>query len=445
MNTQQVLLRAVRDSYRRIGKPASVLLALSGGADSVALLHLLSVLKKQEGFSLFCIHINHGLREASVQEEGFVQSLAHAYEVPLQIRRIEVIREGNLEEAARTARYQVFDETLFSSRANVLALAHHAGDQAETVLMHLMRGAGLDGVSGMAEFRPPYWRPLLLCSQSMLQNYLKELDIPFVLDESNLDTRFLRNDLRRNVFNQLEEKAPGAIFRIAQTAQVLHDENLLLKKLEEAWLSKFARLEPPFLYLLTKPFLNEETALQRRLLRRLTGVFEIGLDFKQTERLRMQLLQESPGSFNLPGNATAVLTPERLHILHDDVKLAKHFWPQPLMEPAGTGMGDGKREQVVDADKIQGAVMRQAGSDDTISPLGTNGTQTLRKYLSARKVDPPFRPYWPVFARGSQVLWVPGYGVSAAVAVTPNTTTRMRLVFQGTLPHEITQVGGEEP
>jgi len=444
MNTQEVLLQAIRDSYRRIGKPPAVLLALSGGADSVALLHLLMMLQQEESFTLSAVHINHGLREASTKEEEFVRTLAAASDMPLHIKRVSVSRTGNLEAAARTARYAAFVEVLKASQSNVLALAHHAGDQAETVMMHLMRGAGLDGLSGMEEYRAPYWRPLLLCSKALLLEYLDDEGISHVLDESNLDLRFLRNDLRHNVLTRLEGHAPGAIVRIAKTAQMLRDENRLLKSLEDSWLMEYARMDPPFVFLLTAPFMEEPEALQRRLLRRLAAVYEISLDFEQTERLRAQVLQNQPGPINLPGGLKGFLSRERLHILHDDVKLTKRFWPQPLMAPAGEGMGDGLRDQVVDADRIQGAEMRPARRGDVISPLGTSGSQTIWKYLSARKVDQPFRPFWPVYARGSRVLWVPGCGVSADAAVTADTASRIRLVFTGTLPHEITRVGGEE-
>ena len=183
--------------------------------------------------------------------------------------------------------------------------------------------------------------------------------------------------------------------------------------------------------------------MKRRLVRALCRPVCGELDYEQTEHLVAFVLESSASSLNLPRNVKAILSKERLHILPDDVKLTKLTWPQPLAAPVKEGMGDGLREQVVDEASIAGAVMRQVSPDDVISPLGVQGTQPIRKYLSAKGIDRPFRPFWPVYARGNQVLWVPGCGVSSNAAVTQNTVSKVKLVFSGILPHEINENGGK--
>ncbi|NLD03834.1 MAG: tRNA lysidine(34) synthetase TilS, partial [Clostridiales bacterium] len=143
------VLRELTLSYQKIGAPQSILLALSGGADSVALLHLLLELQKTNPFELTCVHINHGLRKASAGEERFVKALCYDLELSLLIQQVSVPKTGNLEDAARTQRYKAIQQVRTETGAQVIALAHHANDEAETVLMHLMRGAGLDGIAGM--------------------------------------------------------------------------------------------------------------------------------------------------------------------------------------------------------------------------------------------------------------------------------------------------------
>lgn len=445
MSIKPPLLKAVADSYHRIGKPRSVLLALSGGADSMALLHLLLDLREIHGFELFCVHVNHGLREAAMEEEAYVRTHTADLGIPLQVIRIQVPRDGNLENAARMVRYQACEQARQTAQAAVIALAHHANDQAETLLMHLMRGAGPEGIAGMEEYRMPYWRPLLMQNQKLLLDFLHEQGISYVLDESNLDTRFLRNDLRHKVLTHLEDRAPGLVDRMARAAMLLQDENAFLRQQEDRWLWQNAKLEIPFVFLLREALLQEHPAMQRRLLRRLCQACAISLDYEQTEALRGMLVKTPGSTMNLPGGCSAFLSTQRLHILCDDVKLTKRFWSPPRMESADEGMGDGMRRQVVDAERIQGAVMRQVQPGDVIVPLGMQGSQAIRKYFSARKLDVPFRPYWPVFARGNQVLWVPGCGVSATAAVSQGTKNRVMLVFDGILPHEIPKIGGKEP
>ncbi|HHT08069.1 MAG: tRNA lysidine(34) synthetase TilS [Clostridiales bacterium] len=437
------VLRELTLSYQKIGAPQSILLALSGGADSVALLHLLSELQKTNPFELICVHINHGLREASAGEEQFVKSLCEKAGIRLFTKRVSVPKTGNLEEAARTARYKAIHHVQTETGAQVIALAHHANDQAETVLMHLMRGAGLDGIAGMSEFRPPYWRPLLRVPQKDLLAYLNQRQFKWVEDESNQDTRLLRNNLRHGLLSLLEEQSPGVVLRLAQTADILKAEQNLLHHLQNAWLNQYAKMQLPFNFLLINPWMHQELAMKRRLVRALCRPVCGELDYAQTERLVAFVMESSASSLNLPRNAKAILSKERLHILPDDVKLTKLTWQQPLAAPAKEGMGDCLREQVVDEASIASAVMRQVSPDDVISPLGMQGTQPIRKYLIAKGIDRPFRPFWPVYALGNQVLWVPGCGVSSTAAVTQNTVSKVKLVFSGILPHEINENGGK--
>lgn len=437
------LLRELTRSYQKIGAPQSILLALSGGADSVALLHLLLALQRTIAFELTCVHINHGLREASVGEEQFVKSLCEKAGIKLFTKRVSIPKTGNLEEAARIARYQAIRQVLTETGAQVIALAHHANDQAETVLMHLIRGAGVDGISGMSAFRSPYWRPLLRVPQKELLTYLNHHQFNWVEDESNQDTRLLRNNLRHGLLALLEEQSPGVVLRMAQTADILKAEQDLLLHLQKTWMKQHAKMQLPFNFMQKKPWMEQELAMKRRLVRALCRPVCGELDYAQTERLVAFVMEPSASSLNLPKNAKAILSKERLHILPDDVKLTKLTWPQPLVVPAKEEMGDGLHEQVVDEASIKGAVMRQVALDDVISPLGMKGTQAIRKYLSAKGIDHPFRPFWPVYARGNQVLWVPGCGVSSTAAVTQDTISKVKLVFSGNLPHEINENGGK--
>lgn len=426
----------VKSSYERIGKPKSVLLAFSGGADSSSLLYALLKLRDEEGLIVTCAHINHQIRSASFQEEGQVRKHLQSLGVALLIKRVTVSREGNLEANAREARYQALYGAMKDTGSEVIALAHHANDQAETMLMRLMYGTGQAGLAGMSEMNGVLWRPLLQIPKHQLINYLNEMKVQWLQDESNEDPSFMRNSIRMRLMPWIEEVFPGACERMAQTAALLQDENIAWKRYEDEWLIKHAKTLPPFVFLCTDPLACESVALQRRVLRRLCQTYDIVLDFRQTEELR-ELADSLPGTaLNLPRSFKAFKSRKRLHILPDAVKSMHVAWPQPNVSDAANELGNGRRVQTFDAGRLSGAIVRQAKPGDWIVPLGMTGTMTLSKYLGSRGVDQPFRRFWPVLAKQSEVFWAIGHGPSQTAAVTADTEQRICLSFDARLPDE---------
>lgn len=431
------MLLTVRNALRKLQSPKHILLAYSCGADSTALLHVLKTLKSEFAYSLSCVHVHHGLRKASDDEEEFARDYSASIGVPIQVIRINVSKTGNLENAARTARYQAIEEARRKVNADVVALAHHADDQAETMLMHLLSGSGLDGLKAMSEFRPPFWRPLLSVTKSDLMAYLNKNNLEYMEDESNSDSRFTRNHLRHRVLPIFEELQPGFSLRMSQTADILNQDSALLTSLEDEWLAKYEKFLPPFHFVDLKAYNRLHLALKRRIVRRLCIRHDIKLNFIQTEQLLSFIEDEQACKYALSIGIYAIKSFQRLHILNDDVKSISVHWSEPIKVPAGNGFGDGRHEQVMAASAQEGAVMRLPRRDDVITPKGMKGTQPILKYFSSRGMDRPFRPYWPVYARGNRVMWVPGMGISDEAAVRPGQTGIVRLVFQDRLPDEI--------
>ncbi|MGI6654740.1 MAG: tRNA lysidine(34) synthetase TilS [Christensenellales bacterium] len=161
-------------SYAAVGRPGRVLLALSGGVDSVVLLHALVSLRKLEGFVLSAVHVHHGLRAEADADAEFVQVLCAQLDVKVVVVRVQV-GPGNLEAEARDARYRVLHAQAQQEDADVIALAHHADDQVETILMHWMRGAGGQGLAGMRELSGNLWRPLLTLPRAHLERAAEEM------------------------------------------------------------------------------------------------------------------------------------------------------------------------------------------------------------------------------------------------------------------------------
>ncbi|MDQ3654962.1 MAG: tRNA lysidine(34) synthetase TilS, partial [Chloroflexota bacterium] len=237
------MLQRLRRSFQVLGeeRPAQVLVGFSGGADSLALLSLLANLGRHEGFEVRAVHVDHGVRGASSSDARVVRSVADTLGVELEVR---VISAESLachagvgrEEAMRRERYRIFAEAVARVGADVIALAHHQRDQAETVLLHLLRGSGIRGASGM---RPvtvltvPWWdepgsgasgqllrawRPLLGESAADVRVYAESLGLPIVEDASNEDASYRRNAIRHEVLPVLERITPGATINLARFA-----------------------------------------------------------------------------------------------------------------------------------------------------------------------------------------------------------------------------------
>lgn len=214
----------------------TVLVALSGGRDSAALLHVLLELSGKEGFAVAAAHYNHHLRETAARDENFVKQLCAAKGIPLalgggEVRAFAEEAGTSLEDAARTLRYRFLEETAEELGADFIATAHHAGDNAETILMNLLRGSGLRGLCGIPPVRGKIIRPLLDVSREEINRYIETNALPYVEDETNADTVYTRNRLRHELLPLLEEISPGSAERIALAGNRLRqDEDFLARE-----------------------------------------------------------------------------------------------------------------------------------------------------------------------------------------------------------------------
>ena len=248
-----------------------VLCACSGGVDSVALLHLL---REMPGLTVVCAHFNHGLRgEESLRDEAFVRDLAASLGLDFRLGRGDVAahakaRGMGLEEAARALRYAFLFQAAAETGCSRVATAHTAGDNAETVLHHLIRGAGAAGLSGIAPIRPDgLIRPLLHCQRAELAAYLEARGLAHVEDSSNGDLRFTRNALRRLVIPELERLNRAAVAHICAAAERLREDDAALEELTGTFLAQNCRdgaLSVPAL-------LAQPRSIALRALRRLCG------------------------------------------------------------------------------------------------------------------------------------------------------------------------------
>jgi tRNA(Ile)-lysidine synthase len=311
--------------HRLVRAGERVGVAVSGGPDSVALLRAMAALAPEFGIVPVVLHLNHQLRGAeSDTDQSFVAALAEQLSIEAVFGSAQVAAgEGlSLEAAGRRARYAFFLQSAVGHRLDCVATGHTLDDQAETVLLRLLRGSGTSGLAGIhrccdlaalaelplpSEMRagapPRLIRPLLGTSRRQVEHYLLSLNQTFRLDESNLDPRFLRNRVRLQLLPALERDYNPQLRRaLCETAEVAAAESAFLDELVSSAMRSLpepeAGIELPF-------FRVQPVALQRRILRRLCHPHRLALDFEHLEALREFALAGCAGSLQLPRGFSA--------------------------------------------------------------------------------------------------------------------------------------------
>jgi tRNA(Ile)-lysidine synthase len=213
----------------------TVLVAVSGGIDSMALATILLAIKDELGFSVGIMHVNHGLRgEESDGDEGLVRDFARRHDVPCYVSRWKAPSKENLQEAAREFRFSEFIKVAREVKASRVAVAHNLDDQAETVLYNMIRGTGLDGLCGMRLVSRRggiyFIRPLLYTARSEIEGFVKALGVPYRVDSSNLGDKYTRNVIRHEVLPAIKRLNPSFLKGIVRmTTSLCEDEETLMK------------------------------------------------------------------------------------------------------------------------------------------------------------------------------------------------------------------------
>jgi|GEM_PF-500723 len=506
-------LRDCLTRHRLLRQDACLVAAVSGGSDSMALLAALHHLQQQIGFSLHACHVQHGLRGMdSLEDETLVYSFCLNRGIPLTVHTADLggdLHLPGMETRARNCRRAFYAEAMAAVSADAVLLAHHQNDQTETLLLHLLRGAGTNGLSGMKEAVPfgggLLLRPFLDLSKAELTAALHHWRIPHREDASNQEALTLRNALRLRVLPLLEELSPGCSGRMAQTARLLQqDENALSGQAYLLRTSSHLRTDGGLHAFFLPALQDTPKAIAVRALRQWmedglnrAGVTrsEMSLSAEDSENLlTFALSHNAPSrSLNLPGSLQVFKGSRWLHLIRQDgAPLVACQPPQalsladslpngytelnsgapapaqqspipfvPIVLP-GWDTGDPRyhlaltctmeipetppanaRTAYVPLPLLPGCVLRSPLPGDTIHPLGAPGEKPLRRYLTDRKIDPPFRPHLPVLARGDTILWIPGLCTAHPLAYQPDTPC-LRLTLQQIPPYLTTTHKGDE-
>ncbi|MBR6705896.1 MAG: tRNA lysidine(34) synthetase TilS [Clostridia bacterium] len=423
------LLKTLTLSYDRAGRPGRVLAAFSGGADSTALVCMLSSLREEWGFSLEAVHVNHGLRAEAGRDESFCRDLCTLLSVPFTARRVTL--SGKSEDEARRLRYSALREEAEEHGAAVAA-AHHLGDQGETILMNLMRGS-VRGLGGMREVSrlgddTILWRPLLPVSPDRLRSYLAERGIPWTEDATNSDTRYLRNAVRHSILPLMEKARPGTLRHIVGTGSVLREESDWLDREAAAVLRDRCAVDP-FPFISAPALYASPHVLRRRCIRLFLEA--LGVGEKADARLLCALAGLDEGAcVTVGGGYTAVRGKEYLYFVPSIPAAAL----RPMESPFTGDVGDGRRTQSLSTALYRTCVTRYPMPGDTILPFGHRSRRTLMEYFGKMKTDRYFRLRVPVVASGNEIIWAVGVGASELVRRTSPGEERVLLSWPHPLP-----------
>jgi len=432
------LIERVAAALDKLGIEGPLGVAVSGGADSVFLLHALHELRRAAAI----LHVNHKLRGAeSDEDEAFVRHLASQLGIPFLLHSAP-IPEGNIEQEARRARY-----AFFASQPFPVATGHTLDDQAETVLYRFLRGAGTAGLSGIRPVNGSgIVRPLLELRRADIRDWLSERGLAWREDTSNVNPEFQRNRIRLAVIPELEATLnPALPETLAATALWAQGE-------EDYWAAELARLEPQYLisapetvFIRTKPFLTLPVAIQRRLLR--LGIEKVrgslrSIDFRHIEAVRALMAHsEGSGRIQLPGlDIYRSFDWLRLAPTGFDARIERNF-EIPVVIPGRTEVlaprlaietelrdnsrvYTGEVVDLLDWERCSGSLLlRNWRPGDQLHSQLRAGAEKVKTLFQEFRIPLWERRSWPVItdghAEGSPIVWTRGFGVARDYAAGP--------------------------
>ncbi|WP_173297945.1 tRNA lysidine(34) synthetase TilS [Thermanaeromonas sp. C210] len=451
-------VRRTISRYGLLNRGDKVVVGVSGGPDSLALLYCLLELRDEFGVSLHVAHLNHLLRgEAAAREAAFVSRLAEDLGLPatVEARDVRAYRKEcrlSVEEAAREVRYAFLREVAARVGARKIAVGHQADDQAETVLLNLLRGSGLAGLKAMVPCREGIIRPLLFVSRAEIEAYCREKGLQPCCDWTNWDTAYRRNKIRHELLPLLARQYnPAVVPALARTAALLAEENELLEDLARQGLARVVLERGPASLLLDREaFLGLAPALQRRALRAAAVEVGGGAEFEHVEALR-EIIRAGTGALTLPKGVQVRVEGGRIRFGRPGRGAGEApVFSYPLRVPGVTSLPEIGRairaevlpppERVVappheawlDWERIAGPlVVRNWRPGDRFSPLGMKGSKKLQDLFVDAGVPAAERRRLPVVAAGKNIIWVAGVRIAENYKITPATKEALHLVLEG--------------
>lgn len=458
------------NTHHLLEENAHIVAGLSGGADSVCLTLFLKRYCEEKGGSLTAVHINHKLRqEAAEADASFAERFCEEQGIPCRMETVDVralAAELHIseEEAGRTARYQAFVR-IAKEEKGIIAVAHHMNDNAETVLLNLVRGAGIRGLTGMKpENRMEgcrLIRPLLFADREQIEAYLKERDIPFCTDSTNADLSYARNRIRHAVLPELSKVNSRAAEHICRSAQSLYEIEAYLEKETEKKREHILSAEKGEVRIRLTELEKEEPLFAKRIVYRgiaLAAGAEKDITAEHVAAVLSLAGLQSGRRISLPYGLTALRVYDEICLAKEeeterdpapDVEIPKEALGEEAVQiplPGGrmavltvVPAGPENRERLIkkntytkafDYDKIVGVIKvgKKVPGDRIVLK---NGTKTLKKLFTDEKIPADKRAEVLLFKDAESVFWVVPFRISEQHKITENTKRAVVISIKG--------------
>ena len=425
-------------SFPSLSKDDKIIVSVSGGVDSIA---LLTLLVEVNDFQLIVAHINHNLRDDSESDEKFVKDLSKKLDLPFYCKSLKPDsreKKYSLEEWARLERYDFLKDVLNKQKGDWIMTAHHANDQSETILMNLSRKSGIAGLRGIARQKNKILRPMLNISKKEIKDFSNRIELSFKEDKSNLDKRIPRNFLRHKILKPWENRFPEVIDSILKSANYFNEwsdglDNLVSRFIIPSLKKNNNTIEIPIDFLNTLP-----SIVRVRLIRLLSLSYDDQWSKHSVVMLKQFLSKSSTGDILILENGWRLLydrnlikiqkskntandIPVKLKI--DTPIIYNHYKYELNLEYQSIKNIKTKNYEVVDWEKLidRNLEIRCWKEGDFFQPLGMKGRQKVSDFLINEKVDCLEKENQSVLTADGEIIWVCGKRLSNTVKITGST------------------------
>lgn len=454
-------VRKTIEEHNLIKPGDRIIVAVSGGPDSVCLLHALCQLRDEYNLELYGAHLNHNFRGIDAQIDAqYASNLCEKLNVLCFIKSIDVpkyAKDNSLspEEAGRVLRYEFFEEVAERTGATKIAVAHNENDQAETVLMRLLRGTGIQGLTAIHINRGKIIRPLLNVDRSSIEEYCDTYNLSPRIDKTNLESIYKRNKIRLELIPYLEENYnPNIIENLVKTAEILKDDfDFIEEKSREVYEELVSRQIENGLTILLKDIKELHSAIKSRVIRlaaeELIGRQEV-LEYKHVQNILELIDRGVTGKkITLPfgliakisyGNLCFTTREEESRVFHYELPLDNTVYIEELEGNFTARVFD--REDIkeisrdkyckcFDYDELKNVLnVRNRREGDRFYPLGLTGSKKLKDFFIDYKIDRNERDRIPLVCDGDEIIWIVGLRISEKYKITDKTTRILEIIYK---------------
>lgn len=451
--------------YKLIEEGDNIILGLSGGPDSMALLYILMSIRKKIEFNIVLAHVNHGVRgEDALKDEMFVKRVSESLNLQYYSKRGDMIglaKEKNIsqEEAGRELRYGFFRDVIKKLGKGKIAVAHNRKDQAETLIMRIIRGTGIDGLKGMDFKTEDIIRPILDINRWEIEKYIEDSSIETVLDKTNLETIYTRNKIRIELIPYIEDNfnpnIVDSLFRLSENARV--DSEFLEKYTSDRYEKLSKRSKNDTIYFKYDLFKDEVESIKKRMIRKAIGDLKGNLQGIEEVHIASVIdlftRRETGKMINLPDGILANVSYNDLIIkkISDKTKtVGVQKICKAKLELGENIFGENefrinveifdkkdidykeisRNRKYFDYNKIVGDLfIRGRESGDSFIPYGMKGSKKLKDYFIDEKIPRDIRENIPLIVDEKNIVWVIGYRTSESYKVESNTKIVLRLEY----------------